>query len=390
MLLFPLLAASQIVTREDSLSAGLSMSNKNTIISGYGEAKVVYDAEMQTATANLTRVVLFVGYRLQQNITLFTEMEVEDAKVAGGNGELAMEQCVLKFDLHRNHYLLAGLIIPRIGIMNENHLPTTFHSNDRHLTERFILPSTWREIGIGYYGSSDAITGLNWSFSVMNGLNGEEISGSSGLRDARYEGSHASASNIAISASVLQYIGSFRLQASGYYGGSIGLSPAVADTLGLNTGLFGTPVGLAEFNLQYRKKGVTLKGLVTGVQIPQAQELNNAFDHNAPRAMYGYYLEAAYNILETRKKNDHQLDLFARYESMDRTASLPENGVDEATDRMSFLYLGFSYFPSKNVAIKFDWKKMTTGTPKLLILPDAASGEQLSNSFLQLGLAYSF
>jgi len=173
---------AQFLNREDSMNAGLNPDQNSVILSGYGEAKYSYNSNLETANINLTRAVLFVGYRFNNKISLLTEIEIEDAKVDGDGGELALEQCLLKFDLNKNNYLLAGLFIPRIGIINENHLPNTFNGNDRHIVERMVIPSTWRELGVGYYGNTNKIPGLNWSLALMNGLNAEGISGGRGLR----------------------------------------------------------------------------------------------------------------------------------------------------------------------------------------------------------------
>ncbi len=91
--------SAQFLNREDSMTAGLNPSSHNVILSGYGEAKYSYNANLETANINLTRAVIFVGYRFNNKISLLTEIEIEDAKVDGGGGELAFEQCLLKFDL---------------------------------------------------------------------------------------------------------------------------------------------------------------------------------------------------------------------------------------------------------------------------------------------------
>ena len=95
---------SQVLTKEDSLSAGLIKSNNTTVISGYGQIKVEYDLRYKTAVANLTRNVLFLGHRFNNNIYFFSEMELENAKVANGNtsGEISMEQLFIKFNLNRD------------------------------------------------------------------------------------------------------------------------------------------------------------------------------------------------------------------------------------------------------------------------------------------------
>lgn len=392
LVLSPALSNAQLLTREDSLNAGLSPNPRAVIISGYGEAKYSFDNNLKTATANLTRNVLFVGYRFNEKFTFFSEIELEDAKVDGSGGEVSVEQCVLKFDLNRNNYLLAGLFIPRIGIMNENHLPTTFNGNDRHMVEQMIIPATWREIGVCYYGSSTTVAGLNWSAGIMNGLNAAGITGTTGIRDARYEGRDASGSNIALTGSLLYSFAGLRIQGSAYYGGSVGLTPRSADSLQLNSGPFGTPVALTEANIQYRKSGWTFKGLLAYGSITDAAKLNRAYASNAAESFYGYFGEVGYNLLE-KKNKVKQLNLFVRYEGLDLMATVPENGIKDETVKQQYIIAGITYLPFRGVAIKADWKHLSTGEPdaRLLQVPGPTAPPYLStNNFYQLGIAYSF
>lgn len=393
LLACPALLQAQFLTREDSLSAGLSPNAKSVILAGYGEAKVSYNQNLKTAEANYTRNVLFVGYRFTKKITFFSEIELEDTKVDHEGGEISLEQGVLKLDVNRNHYFLTGLFIPRIGMLNENHLPITFNGNDRHMVERMILPSTWREIGVGYYGRSQTIPGLNWSLGLMNGLNGANISGQKGIKDAKFEGREATASNLAVTGSLLYYFMGFRLQASAYYGGTVGLTPRAADSLGLNSGPFGTPVALGEANVTYTKKGFVFKALGTYVSIPDAQKLNTAYASNAPKTMYGYFAELGYNLLYKDGANSKNLTIFTRYEGLDMMASVPDNGIKDDLYKQNYIVSGLTYFPTRGVAIKFDWKHVTTGTPNpaLIFNPSPnAPAYQTKNNIYQLGIAYSF
>lgn len=398
LLLFSVLAniqfaSAQILTREDSLNAGLNPSSKNVILAGYGEAKYSYDQNLKTATASLTRNILFVGYRFNSKVTFFSELEVENAKVDTKGGELALEQCVLKFDLHQNHYLLAGLLIPRIGLLNENHLPTTFNGNDRHIVEQFVIPSTWRELGVGYYGNSNKIAGLNWSVALTNGLNGEGLTGGTGLQNARFEGRNANATNLAMSGSLLYYFNGFRIQGSAYYGGSAGLTPRAADSLNLEGGSFGTPVFLGEMNITYRYKGWNIKTLGAYCSIPDANRLNTAYASNTPEMMYGYLGEIGYDILSNTKWNNKSLILFTRFEGLDLMASVPSNGIKNEIYRQQYIIAGISYFPTRGVVIKADWKHVSTGDPNpdLIFNPNPNFPAYLpENNFYQLGIAYSF
>ena len=167
MAIVPIFTHSQVLTKEDSLAAGLIASNNSTVLSGYGSFNYENNITNETATINVDRLVLFVGHKFTKKISFFSELEIEDAKVVGGkaSGEFSLEQAFLKFNINRSNYLTAGLFIPRIGIINENHLPNTFNGNKRPMVETLLIPSTWRELGVGFYGTSNRIAGLNYSFA---------------------------------------------------------------------------------------------------------------------------------------------------------------------------------------------------------------------------------
>src|SRR6201995_179573 len=202
------------VTSEDSLNNNLTKSA--TTIGGYGNAFYQRNNNLGIAKADLQRFVLFTGHKFNEKISVFSELEVEDAKVTGGEdgGEVSIEQAYLKFNLNANNYLVAGLFIPRIGILNENHLPNTFNGNERNYVETFIIPSTWRELGVGFYGSANNMP-LNYSVAVVNGLSSAMFLHGDGIREGRFEGRNATGNNLAVTAAVQYFPGDFKFQLSG-------------------------------------------------------------------------------------------------------------------------------------------------------------------------------
>lgn len=386
---------AQILTKEDSLAAGLVARNTATVISGYGNVKYQHDFNNNVARANLDRVVLFIGHKFNNKISFFSELELEDAKVTGGEagGEIALEQAFLKFNATKDIYITAGLFIPRIGIINENHLPTTFNGNDRPFVETYIIPSTWREIGIGVYGNLRAIPGLNYSAALVNGLNSAGFENGSGIRGGRFEGSNANASALAVTGALLYYIKNFRIQLSGYYGGTAGLPKIEADSLQLSYGAFGTPVVLYEGDVQYNNNGLAVKVLATTVQIPDAKKINRAYASNAPEAMLGYYGEIGYNILQLFKPTERNLTAFVRYENLDMNYRLPSNGIFNGTLNQHYVIGGFTFQPIKGVTVKADYIFKKTGdvNPALVVTPfPVGQPYQKEQGFLSLGVGYSF
>jgi hypothetical protein len=386
-----------LTTGEDSLNAGTSKSR--TVISGYGSAFYQRDMNEKMARATLERAVLFIGHQFNSKISFFSEMELENAKVEPGavgngfQGEISMEQAYLKFNLNPRQYIVAGLFVPRIGILNENHLPVNFNGVERPLVEQLIIPATWRELGIGFYGRSRRIP-LNYTIAILNGLNDATFSHGTGLIEGKAEGQGAYANNIAITASLQYYWKDFRFQVSGYAGGTNGLNQRKSDSLQLSHGAFSLPVYLGEANIMWSHKGFSAKAIATTVSFPDAADINKAYANNVAKSMYGAYAELAYNLFETAPKlHDQQFNVFARYEMLDMNNAIPSNGIYDGTLKQQHLIAGFTYLPVPNVAIKADVRVMHTGdeNPVLVVNPSPTRVPyKTNNSFINLGIGYSF
>ena len=395
-LLFGNAGTAQVLTSEDSLQAGLIQKEKATVISGYGEVKVSYDTQLETANASVTRAVIFIGHRFNKSIALFSELELEDAQISGDGvgGELSLEQLFLKFNLNRDHYISAGLFLPRIGIINENHLPNTYHGNFRPFTEQLVIPATWREIGVGINGPIQAITGLNYSAAVLNGLNSSAFVNGEGIRDGRYSGKNATYTNLAFTGSLLYYTGDFRFQVSGYYGGSAGLSQREADSLQLDNSAFGTPVGLVEANATYNGKIFSATALAAYVSLNDAYEINRAYANNTPEAITGGYLEGAVDILKIfEPETTRSLSYFARCEMMNLNQKIADNGIVNDANEKFYFVTGLEYKPLKGVVIKCDYVFRKTGeqNSELILNPfPQAPPYYTENGFVNIGLGYSF
>jgi hypothetical protein len=397
LLLLGLAANAQVnsPTAEERQQKDTSSFMSRTSLGGYGNAFYQRDFNLDYSTVNLERFVLFAGHKFNKSISFFSELEVEDAKIEGGEpgGEVALEQCYLKFNFDPAHYLVAGLFLPRIGILNENHLPNTFNGNERSQVETLVIPSTWRELGVAYYGSFASLP-IEYSLAVINGLNSAGFEHGSGIRSGRYSGQNASANSLAVSGALKYYRSNLRLQISGYYGGSAGLTPVKADSLQLTSGLFGTPVILGEASAQYESNGFSARLLGTVVSIPDAEEINRAYASNTPSLEYGAYAEVGYNLFNSlNRMGEQELILFTRFEILDLNASIPSNGITDQTLRQQHLIAGINYLPIRNVAVKFDVRFMHTGeeNPELVINPSpTAPPYEQTNIFLNFGIGFSF
>jgi len=64
-------------------------------------------------------------------------------------------------------------MLPPVGIVNETHEPPTFNGVDRPLFDHDVLPTTWRELGIGAVGTLPGSSGLSYRVCLLNGLKAE-------------------------------------------------------------------------------------------------------------------------------------------------------------------------------------------------------------------------
>lgn len=387
---------AQILTHEDSLAAGLNIrGSRATAISGYGEIFYKHDFNNDLGQATLRRNVLFFGHRFNSKITFFSELEIENARIEGNEprGGISMEQCFLKFDLNRQWYIQAGLFSPRIGIMNENHLPNTFNGNERPMTETMVLPSIWREIGVAVYGRFRSVPGLILSAGIYNGLDAAGFGLEHGIGGGAQGGSLAPARQKAIHASILYYRGNFRFQGSAYMGGSVGLDNKTASLLGLQTGMFGTPVYAYEANVQYQHNGLSVKALVARISIPQASSLNTAYASNTASGILGAYAEVGYDLFHKKYKGDKQLNVFARYEFTDMNHGLPENGIRNPYFTQHHLFAGITFMPIRSIAVKLDYHYISSGafnTALQVNPPPYQLPFWTQRHNMNLGIAYSF
>ena len=246
---------------------------------------------------------------------------------------------------------------------------------------------------MGLYGKLDAVP-LNYSLALVNGLHAAGFEHGTGIRGGRFEGRNATANNLAINGSIQFDADPFLFQVSGYYGGSVGVGSATADSVQLPSGPFGTPVALGEADMQFASHGFQLKILGTFISIPDAAAINRAFVNNTPERAFGAYVEAGYDIFSTfHGTGNQQLVAFARYETLDLNSALPSNGIPDGTLRQNHFVVGLSYLPDPGIVLKADAHFIHTGgqNPELIYPSDpAGSSSAQNNSLINIGIGFAF
>ncbi len=325
-----------------------------TTIGGYGEVHYANsNAPGASGRVNLARFVLFVGHRFSDRITLRSELEVEDAKVAGGEsgGEVALEQAYLDFRVAEPLTLRAGLLLLPIGIINELHEPPTFNGVTRPGFSEVVIPSTWRDIGIGAVGSVPGVQGLSYRAFVVNGLLASGFDASSGIRGGRQEGRDASFANPAVAGRLEWSRAGLKLGGSAYYGGSANGDSA------LGRGVAAAPVTLLAADLRYDIGAFAFRAEAANIRIPDAGAINAVYGNGVARRIAGWYAEGAFNLLSVIvPASTQKLSGFARYERFNTRASLAPGLPSDGALARRVTTVGLTYKPLWNVALKADYQ----------------------------------
>jgi hypothetical protein len=126
-------------------------------------------------------------------LVLNTEIEVEHA-ADDQEGEVAVEFAYLDYLYSPAFNLRGGLVLVPMGLLSEMHEPTTFLSARRPDSESRIIPSTWRENGVGAFGD---VGPFSYKLYLVNGFDAEGFS-AAGLRGGRQKASKANADDLAV------------------------------------------------------------------------------------------------------------------------------------------------------------------------------------------------
>ena len=330
-----------------------NLNQKGLTIGGYAETH--YNrATGKNAKLDVHRMVMLLGYKFNDRTQFITEVEFEHVK------EVYIEQAFLQYSLSDNLNVRAGLMLVPMGIVNEYHEPTTFNGVERPSMDKSIVPTTWREIGLGLSGKYNEAS-LRYQVYMFNGFKssngGKLLGGSNGLRNGRQKGAESTMNNINF-AGKLDYYGlpGLRLGLSGYFG----RTQSDVDVQDID----GADVGVAMIGLdaRYAYKRFTARGQFITASLTDTKAYNSYYNVSTGSELgsklQGWYVEGAYNLLSQEKMQ--QLVGFVRYEDFNTHASVAD-GINKnlAYDRDE-LTIGLTYTVAPGAAFKADYQFKNT------------------------------
>jgi hypothetical protein len=322
-----------------------NLNQKGLTVGGYGE--VHFNRETgKNALLDVHRVVMLFGYKFNERTQFITELEFEHVK------EVYVEQAFLQYSLNDNINVRAGLMLVPMGIVNEYHEPTTFNGVERPSMDKAIVPTTWREIGLGVSGKYDDAS-LRYQVYMFNGFTsdngGKYLGGKNGLRNGRQKGAESTMNNVNFSGK-LDYYGlpGLRLGLSGYFGRTQS-NVAIEDTPGADVG-----VAMVGLDARYANKRFTARGQFINASITDSKDYNALYGSDLGSALRGWYVESAYNLLPMDK--EQQLFAFARYEDFNTHASTEGALAKNLAYDRNEVTVGLTYKVAPGAAFKADYQ----------------------------------
>jgi hypothetical protein len=352
------------------------LAQEHTTVGGYGEVHFTNASGPNTpGVVNLARFVVYLAHTFDDRLTFRSEVEIEDAKVEGGQpgGEVSVEQAFLDYRLGDWLTLRTGLLLAPVGIINETHEPPTFNGVDRPGFDNDVIPTTWREIGVGALGTIPGGSGLAYRVYLVNGLRAEGFSASEGIREGRQEGQLASFANPSFTGRLEWARPGWKVGASFWYGGT-----ANADSV-LGTGSFAAPIMLVSADVRYDVGGASFRGEVANINVSDAGRIDARYGTTVGSRIAGGYVEGAYDLLRLLAPGASQkLNAFLRHERYDTQASVPAGVTRDPSLARRLTTFGLTYKPTWNTAFKGDYQFVRNA---------AGIGE---HEVLSLGIGYQF
>ena len=331
---------------------------------------------------DIPHAVIYLGYDFGKGWTMGTEIEFEHGGVGmayekedeeGGEweqevekgGEVELEQFWIQKSFGRWANIKAGHIVVPVGLNNAYHEPLNFFTVYRPEGENTVLPSTWHQTGVSFWGRNK---GWRYELQFLAGLNSDNFTNTGWINKGPgtpTEGEIATKYGTALR--IDNYcIKGLRIGLSGYYGHAIGNSyPNNKD--GAESKYKGV-VAIGAIDFTYNNYNWIVRGQADYGYLSDAKQLKyftnrlnglSPFHHSAfvSKNAFAYGIEAGYNVfsqIEKLRQSNQKMYLFGRYEHYNPYASKTKNTSYDYTN-VQRMAVGINYYPVKQIVVKAEY-----------------------------------
>lgn len=394
---------------------------------GYGEAVASFkdyginrfagsnegNAKIDRNTIAIPRMVLAIDYKFTPKWIFGTEIEFE----AGGTGtalelensengeyeteiekggEVALEQFHITRLIVPEFNVRAGHMIVPVGLTNAHHEPINFFGTVRPESETTILPCTWHETGIEFFGTFGRGYGrFNYQAMVVAGLNANGFDRNNWVASGKQ--GYFETDNFTSPGYVarLDYHGvkGLRTGVSFYYCRDAGSNSDKAQTYA-TTGR--VPVSIFSWDAQYINQYVTARANVIYGHVGNSAAVSTinkiSLSNNSPysrigpvaKNSLGYGAEVGLNLKNISGLNACPVIYpFARYEYYNPQERGEATQVMDKRLQVSMWQVGLNWFALPNLVVKADYTTRQIGTSKVF-----GSGNYNSENEFSIGIAF--
>ena len=401
-LLFTLLTFITILSANAQVDAGDStfthVTGSRLSIGGYGEvgySRNFYSDHVSRYSQpeehkndpshgrfDIPHAVIYLGYDFGKGWTFGTEIEFEH----GGNGiayekedeeggeweqetekggEVELEQFWIQKSFAKWANIRAGHIVVPVGLNNAHHEPLNFFTVYRPEGENTIMPSTWHQTGVSFWGR---YKDFRYEAQFLAGLNADNFTNTGWIHKGHKSPLEFDIANkYGVALRIDNYtIRGLRIGISGYYGHSIGNTyPAEKDGI---SATYKGKVAIGSIDFTYNDHNWIVRGQADYGYLGDADQLKYMYNRKNSKSPYKHSafvsgnayaigIEAGYNIfsqIESLHKQNQKLYVFGRYEAYNPYASDTKSTSYNYTDvkRMAF---GLNYFPVKEIVVKAEY-----------------------------------
>jgi hypothetical protein len=362
-------------------------------VGGYGEAviqRMFYSDDVARYSApdrykngthgrfDLPHVVFYLGYDFGRGWKLGAEIEFEhggtgttieieneesgeyEREIEKG-GEVALEQFWLEKSWSKRANLRMGHIIVPIGLTNMHHMPTEFFSVLRPEEESTILPCTWHETGVSFWGRT-----AKWRYEAMfiAGLDAERFNNANWIKGggtSPYEFSIANQYAGAVRVDNFSVIG-LRLGLSAYYGHAAHNS--LKSTRYKNKDISGA-VAVGALDAVYDAHNILFRGNVIYGHLSNSREISTInrslpSASPSPRTAVGsdamsWYAEAGYDVMSFVAGSQNRLYVYGHYGYCHSMYKTEGDILAKAWCEKNIISAGVNYIPVKGIVIKAEY-----------------------------------
>ena len=406
--------AAFFATSQAQVNAGDSVmqhvKGNRLSVGGYGE--VAYSREYYSDHVNrysspqnykndpshgkfdIPHVVIYLGYDFGKGWTMGTEVEFEHTGTGSAieneadeaaeweheqekGGEVELEQFWINKRFSRAFNVKLGHIIVPVGLNNAHHEPLNYFTVYRPEGENTILPSTWHDTGISFWGRYGKV---KYELQMVAGLNAMLFNRDKWIHHGAGSPFEFKPANQYGFATRVDYFAmpGLRMGVSGYYGNSAhNTYPNDLKGDGKPYDKVKGTVAIGSVDMTMNRWNWIVRGQADYGYVGDTDQLNTIKDakahaSNSPvkSAMIGKNalsvgIEAGYDVfsqIEKLRRDEQKLYVFGRYEYYDSYIPAQNKEMFDYTNVNRWAF-GVNYYPVPQIVIKADYSLRKLKTP---------------------------